>query len=203
MTTAVALALLLSLAPPVHPAPAAPAADEALYRTGAAFADFVDAARSRQKTWRGNYARAHAPAELRRRLAAVRGQWHLLVVAEAWCLDSANTVPYLARLAEQAPNVDLRIVDSTVGRAVMDAHRTADGRPATPTIVVLDARFREAGAFVERPAPLAAWFARTAPGISSAELHARLSSWYNWDRGDTTMAEVVGLIESAAGRASR
>ena len=131
------------------------------------------------------------------------GHWRLLVVAEAWCTDSANTIPYLARLVEQAPNVELRVVRSTTGRAVMEAHRTADGRPATPTIVVLDAGFHEAGSFVERPSPLAAWSARMASRISSAELHERLASRDHRDWGETTMAEVVGLIEAAAKRAPK
>ena len=202
MTIAVALALLLSLAPPAHLSPAAPAADEALFRTGVAFADFVAAARSRPRELDGQHERAHVPADLRRRFAAVPGRWHLLVVAEAWCLDSANTVPYLARLAEQAPNVELRMV----------ARRSA-GRSWTPTAPPTGAprrpRLSCSTRGSARPAlRRAAGAARRVVGqdgasISSAELHARVASWDDWDRGDTTMAEVVGLIGPAAGRASR
>jgi len=95
-------------------------------------------------------------------------------------------------------NVDLRVVNSTLGRPVMEAHPTPDGRPATPTIVILDEQYREAGRLVEQPAPLAAWSARMRPVLSRDELHERQRAWYTWDRGAATMTEIVELLEAAA-----
>ena len=46
------------------------------------------------------------------RLARAGRDLRLLVVAEDWCTDSANTIPYVARLAALA-GVELRILDRT------------------------------------------------------------------------------------------
>lgn len=192
-TIVLALAVAAAAAPRQDP----PQLQE-LFTSGVSFADFLAAATSRRDTWTGNYERAKAPAALRARLAALPGRWRLLVVAEDWCGDSANTVPYIARLIEDQDNVDLRVVDSTRGRAVMDAHLTADGRAATPTILVLDKGFTEAGCLVEQPAPLAAWSARMRPSVSRDELHERQRAWYTWERGEQTMTEIVELLEAAA-----
>ena len=38
------------------------------------------------------------------KLRALRAKRHLLIVAEDWCSDSVNTVPYIARLIDGAPD---------------------------------------------------------------------------------------------------
>ena len=42
--------------------------------------------------------------------ADLDGPLHVLVLAEDWCGDASNTVPVLARLADLAPGVELRIL---------------------------------------------------------------------------------------------
>jgi len=46
----------------------------------------------------------------------------------------------------------LRIIGSDVGRAIMNAHRTPDGRAATPTVLLIDADFTEIVKLMERAA---------------------------------------------------
>jgi len=198
---AIALALatpMLAAGPSAAPVPQAPADRRALFDAGVPFADFLAAARSRRDTWTGNYEGATVPAALGARIAALAGRWRLLAVAEDWCGDSANTVPYVARLVEGRDNVELRVINSTRGRPIIDAHPTPDGRAATPTIVVLDEEFREAGCLIEQPAPLAAWSARMRPVLSRDELHERQRAFYTWDRGEATMTEIVEMLEGAA-----
>ncbi len=88
----------------------------ALYAQGVAFRTFLDAADERRQAWHDNYRLGVVPETLQSRARAVPGRWHVLVVAEDWCGDSVNTVPYLARLVERLDRVDLRVVDSDMGR---------------------------------------------------------------------------------------
>jgi hypothetical protein len=152
-----ALLLLSSLVGPVGPPPCiAPAvappravpADSLreLYASGATFAGFLAAASQRRDQWESNYARGSAiDATLVARARAVRGPWRLLVVAVDSCSDSVSTIPYLARLVEAVDGLEMRIVLPAAGKGVQEAHRTPDGRAATPTVVLLDGEWNTAG----------------------------------------------------------
>lgn len=170
----------------------------ALYQGGKTWEEFFVAARARRETWKDNYDRGAPASDLVERAKVVPGQWQILAVAEDWCGDSANTVPYLVRLVEQVPNLGLKIVNSTTGRWVMERHKTPDGRAATPTIVLLDADGNERGCFVERPALLRAWVAEHKPKLSDGAFQEGKMGWYREDRGRATVTEMVELIEKAA-----
>src|SRR5688500_16906527 len=126
----------------------------ALYESGETFADFVSKATSRKEQWEGNYALKVAPDALVTRAAAAGSGWKLLVVTVPGCSDSVNIVPYVASLLDKVPSVEMRLISPSVGKAVQEAHRTPDGRAATPTFILLDAEFNERGCWVERPSEL-------------------------------------------------
>jgi hypothetical protein len=171
----------------------------ALYERGVSFEQFLAAAAARKATWRDNYARGELPADVAARLARVTGPWRLLVVAEDWCGDSANTIPFVATLADSsAGRLELRIVDSRVGKAIMEAHRTADGRVATPTIILLDAAYREVGCWVERPAEATRLVARVRASDGGDAALGRKYAWYREDGGQSTLREILSMIEAAA-----
>jgi hypothetical protein len=169
-----------------------------LWAAGVGFPEFVEDARRRRATWRANRERAELPGGLLGRVDAAGGPWKLLAVAEDWCGDSAHNVPYLAELAGRASNVELRIVGSREGAAVTAAHRTPDGRSATPTVVLLDDGFRDRGCLVERPPALQEWVLSARDSFPRAELHEKVIAWYEEDRGRATLAEMVSVIEAAA-----
>jgi hypothetical protein len=171
---------------------------EELYHQGQTYIEFRDAAERRVEAWHDHYANAQVPDALLTRLAAVSGTWHLLVVAEDWCGDSANTIPYVAKLDDVADNLTMRIIDSEVGRDIMDAHLTPDGRGATPTVILLTERFEEAGCFVERPRILQDWWLENEEEIEQEDRLERKYAWYDVDKGETTLAQIVEMIEAAA-----
>ena len=92
----------------------------------------------------------------------------------------------------------MRVVNSTVGKSVMEAHRTPDGRAATPTVLLLNENFEEVGCFVERPSALQAWFLENKPKLEEDDLYDQKYAWYDEDRGAQTVGEIVGLMESAS-----
>lgn len=165
----------------------------ALFDQGKTWEDFLATADSRPETWRGNAARSMPSQELVDRLKGAAGDLRLLVVAVAACSDSVHTVPYVASLAKEA-GVPLRIVDSTVGKPVMDAFKTPDGRGATATVALLKGD-QIVAAWVERPVALQTWLLGPASSLPQAERMERKFGWYEWDRGESTMAELVALVE--------
>lgn len=149
--------------------------------------------------WQGIYRGATVPAELAARAAAAGGPWRLLVISEDWCGDASNTVPVLARLAEAAPNLEMRVVKRDEHPALMDAFLT-NGARSIPIAVVLDGAFGVAGRWGPRPAELQTWVLaeKAAPTRPTAELYRDVRRWYARDHGRTTLEEVIAILERAA-----
>ena len=169
-----------------------------LFDSGVTFAQFLDHAQAQRQLWLKNASRTDLPPDAVDRLKRVREGLRVLIVAEDWCTDSVHTVPYIASLAT-AVGVDVRIVDRATGEPIMSAHRTRDGRPVTPTVVLLRNN-RDVGAWVERPAPMQQLFFAMATDPESARQFAQRAAWYDADRGRTTIAEFVALAEHTAGK---
>ena len=165
-----------------------------LFDRGRTYQAFLESANARRETWLENTKAASLDPAVLARGRAVGGEWRLLVVAEDWCGDSANTIPYVARLIDSIPSVALRIVNSTDGRWVMERYRTPDGRAATPTVVLLNGAGDPVGCFIERPAALRKALAeRGDKGTMPV-----LTEWRKHDAGHSTMLEIVELLEAAA-----
>jgi Thioredoxin len=188
----ITLPLLLVLTGPV----AGQAVDaSAVFDRGVAWTDFLASANAQRERWQTNAGRASPAPALVARLRAVANDLRILAIAQAACSDSVSTVPYLAKLADQA-GVPLRLVGRNLGQPIMDQHRTPDGRGATPTIVLLRGA-AVAGVWVERPTALQDWFLSPAgQALTPQERVSRKMSWYDWDRGDSTLAEIVALAET-------
>jgi hypothetical protein len=169
-----------------------------LFAEGRTFADFLARAERRKEQWERNFKQAVIPDALLARARAARGPWKLLVVAVDGCSDSVNTIPYLAKLAEQLMGVELRIIGSDVGRGIMDAHKTPDGRGATPTVLLLDANHAERGCWVERPGALVSWLATEQSKRSADEQFEGKMQWYDADKGQRTLDDLVDMMEKAA-----
>jgi hypothetical protein len=192
------LAATLTLASPG--AAQTPAPDyAALWAAGETYAGFTADIRARRTLWERNRARAEVPADVLAQARSVPGEWRLLVVAFHRCSDSVSTIPYLAELVERVDGLELRIIPPDSGRAIMEAHRTPDGRPATPTVLLLDDDGRPRGAWIERPSELQAWYIANPDRLSHDARYFEKMEWYERDAGVSTVAEVVGLLVEAAG----
>jgi hypothetical protein len=167
-----------------------------LFDSGITFDQFLGQTKAQREVWLKNASRTDVPPDAVNRLKRVREGLRLLIVAEDWCADSVHTVPYIANLAAAA-GVDVRIVDRASGESVASAHRARDGRPVTP-IVVLLRNDRDVGAWVERPAVLQQLFFAMAGSPEKARQFAERATWYDEDRGRTTIAEFVALAERTA-----
>lgn len=188
------VAVVMSLASSAQGTQAPLAGGGALFDRGVTWEVFLASVDARVETWRGNAVRSRPAPDLVERLRAAAGDdLRLLVVTVPACSDSVHTVPYVAALASAA-GVPLRLVNSDVGRPVMDAFRTPDGRGATATVALLRGD-RVVAAWVERPEALQAWLLGPAAGLAQSERMDRKFGWYEWDRGESTVAEVVALAE--------
>ncbi|MBV6520766.1 MAG: hypothetical protein MNPFHGCM_00884 [Gemmatimonadaceae bacterium] len=167
------------------------------YLAAADFASYVALAQRNAELWNGLYRTPTVPVGLVERAKAVPGQWHLLVLSEDWCGDAVNTIPLIARLVEQIPSLDLRILSRDLNPDVMNAHLT-NGTRSIPIVMVLDERFVERGRWGPRPAPLQSWVLSEGLGLPRDVRYRTTRQWYARDRGATTLDEVLSVLEQAA-----
>jgi hypothetical protein len=164
------------------------------------FEDMLAAADKNADLWAAVWRRATVPEEYLRRVAAVGGAWHLLVLSEDWCGDAVNTVPVVAKLAALAPSLDVRVLARDENLDLMDAHLTGTSR-SIPIVILLDEEFREHGWWGPRPAALQQWVFGPGMALEKEARYREVRAWYARDGGRSTLEEVVALLErGAAGR---
>ena len=166
------------------------------------FDEMLATAEKNAELWAAVWRRARVPEEFVHRVAALGGAWHLLVLSEDWCGDAVNTVPIIAKLAELAPNLDLRVLARDHNLDLMDAHLTGTSR-SIPAVIMLDEDFVERGWWGPRPAELQSWVLGPGRALEKDARYREVRGWYARDAGRTTLDEVVAALERAATTSSR
>jgi len=167
---------------------------EAALRYGA----FVAASQQHKGLWEGIYRIVRVPDWAFQALP-LGTRRRLLVIAEDWCGDASSTIPILARFADAAPGVELRILRRDEHPELMDRYLT-NGSRSIPIVIVLDESYHELGHWGPRPGVLQAWVMENRPLVPKAELYPQFRRWYAQDRGETTLREVLAV--AALGRSA-
>jgi hypothetical protein len=163
------------------------------------FEGFVAASEQHKGLWEGIYRIVRVP-DWAFQAVPLGTRLRLLVIAEDWCGDASSTVPILARFADAAPGLELRVLRRDEHPELMDRYLT-NGSRSIPIVIALDESYRELGHWGPRPSVLQAWVMENRPLVPEAELYPQIRKWYARDRGETTLREVLtaaGLGRSAA-----
>ena len=166
------------------------------FREGLSFPEFLKVIRENRELWRRVYGDARIPPNILVMARGLRGPWHLLALGEDWCMDSANTLPYLARLCEAVGGLDLRILRKEEHPQLMQEHLT-DGGEAIPVVLILDRNFREVGVWGPRPQPLQDFFKEELDGRPEEARFAGLRGWYRRDGGQSALRELMGRFPAS------
>jgi hypothetical protein len=163
----------------------------------ATFEEFLQHATANRELWQAIWRRAAVPELLLQRVQRLCGDWRLLVLLEDWCGDAVNVIPYVAALAQAAPNLELRVLARDANPDLMDTHLTRGSR-SIPVVMLLDAQYREVAWWGPRPAEVQGWFWRCGRKLPKEERYREIRRWYARDRGVTTLMEIVRMIADAA-----
>jgi hypothetical protein len=172
---------------------------ETLWDIALPYEHFVVASEQHKGLWEGIYRIVRVP-DWAFQAVPLGTRRRLLVIAEDWCGDASSTIPILARFADAAPGMELRVLRRDEHPELMDRYLT-NGSRSIPIVVVLDESYCELGHWGPRPGALQAWVMANRPLVPKAELYPRIRKWYARDRGETTLREVLavaGLGKSAA-----
>jgi hypothetical protein len=135
--------------------------------------------------------------ELIRETKNIKGQNQWWVITEAWCGDSAQTLPIINKIAEQSEGkISLRIVMRDENLPLMDHYRT-NRSLSIPKLVAFDSFGQQVFVWGPRPEPaqqlLKKWKADP-QGRSWEDFETELHTWYAKDKTKTTMSELTELI---------
>ena len=156
--------------------------------------EFVRNTGAYRRLWEGMERIVHLPDWA---LAAVRSsgeKFNFLVIAEDWCGDGSSTIPYLAALATATRSIEVRVLRRDEHPVVMDQYLTGGAR-AIPIVIVLNRRLEELGHWGPRPRALQEWVLRERDQTGMKPPFPQIRRWYARDKGQSTLREVLALIE--------
>lgn len=118
-----------------------------------------------------------------------------LLITEGWCGDAAQGVPVINKMAEAAPNVQLKLVLRDQNPELMDQFLTNGGR-SIPKIIILDKDSQQV---------ISTWGPRPAEAqqlmidlkqkeTPYPEIQMRIQKWYADDKTVSIQKEIIELI---------
>ncbi len=162
--------------------------DEAL-----SFGEFAAASRLHGALWEAMRRTARVPDALVAEASALGGGFRLVAIVEDWCGDASNTIPVVARWAEQVPGIALRLLRRDEHPDLTDAYLTGTSR-AIPIVVILTAEMEEIGRWGPRPSELQAWVMEQRRAGAGKELYPEVRKWYAHDKGESTLREILAVM---------
>lgn len=130
-------------------------------------------------------------------LQAVKSKWTWYLITEGWCGDSSQNAPIIARMAENSPNIDLKLLLRDENPELMDNYLTNGGR-AVPKLICIDNETDQViGTWGPRPQriqDLVISFKKKNPEVEKLEFAKNLHLWYGRDKSQSLQDEFTLLI---------
>jgi hypothetical protein len=120
-----------------------------------------------------------------------------MVITENWCGDSAQNLPYIAKIASLNQNIELKIILRDSNLDIMDNYLTA-GTKSIPKLVAFDEDGNELFQWGARPRAAQELISELkAQGFEKKYFLEKLHSWYARNRGADIEKEILLLIKKA------
>ncbi len=119
-----------------------------------------------------------------------------LVLTESWCGDASPSLPVMNKLAELLPNLDLKIVLRDENPELMDLFLT-NGARSIPKLIALESDTNKVLGEWGPRSTLATKMVenyKAQHGKLSPEFKQELQVWYNKDKGQDILADLVKLL---------
>ncbi len=119
-----------------------------------------------------------------------------LVLTESWCGDAAHIVPVINKVAAQNDNIELKVVLRDENESLMNQFLTNGGKSIPKLIMVDNDTNTVVDTFGPRPA-IATEMVNTYKaqhGKLTPEFKEDLQRWYNKDKGQSTIEDLVKLL---------
>ncbi|GMN09824.1 thioredoxin family protein [Croceitalea sp. MTPC9] len=136
------------------------------------------------------------PVEFQERIVSLDRKLTFLVLTESWCGDASPSLPVMNKIAELNPNIELRIVLRDENLDLMNQFLTNDAM-SIPKLIILDQIKDEVIAdWGPRPSIATKMVEayKVEHGKLSPEFKQDLQVWYNKDKGQNILEDIVRLL---------
>ena len=119
-----------------------------------------------------------------------------LVLTESWCGDAAQTLPVMNKIANLNKNISLRLVLRDENLELMEQF-LSNGAMAIPKLISIDdATGKVIGEWGSRPSIATKMVQdyKSKYGKLTAEFKQDLQLWYNKDKGQNTVSDLLSLL---------
>jgi len=117
-----------------------------------------------------------------------------MIISETWCGDSAQNIPYIAKIAGLNPQIDFQIILRDVYPHIMDMYLT-NGTRSIPILVAFDESGNELFRWGPRTQEAKKLFTDLkALGLEMPAVLEKLHLWYGRNRGKNLEAEMREAI---------
>lgn len=119
-----------------------------------------------------------------------------LVLTESWCGDAAPSLPVMNKVANLTPHLDLKIVLRDEHLDLMNQFLTNGGQ-SIPKLIALDSKTHKViGEWGPRPSAATQMVNdhKEKHGKLTPEFKEELQGWYNKDKGQTTLNDLIELL---------
>ena len=136
------------------------------------------------------------PEEAQKRIAKVKSKLVFLVLSESWCGDAAPGLPVMNKIAELNPNIEFKIVLRDENLDLMDQFLT-NGSRSIPKLIIMDKEKEKlVGEWGPRPSTATQMVEdyKKEHGTLTSEFKQDLQVWYNKDKGQNTLNDLLELL---------
>lgn len=119
-----------------------------------------------------------------------------LVITESWCGDAAHIMPVINKVAQLNANIDYKVVLRDENDALMQQFLTNGGK-AIPKLIMIDEETQDVvNTFGPRPTVATNLVNdyKAEHGKLTPEFKEDLQRWYNKDKGQSTIEDLVNLL---------
>nr|WP_299032279.1 thioredoxin family protein [uncultured Tenacibaculum sp.] len=119
-----------------------------------------------------------------------------LVLTEGWCGDAAQNLPVINKIAEENPNINLKLVLRDENLELMDEFLTNGGR-SIPKLIALNKENEVINTWGPRPTVATQMVAdyKAKKGSLDAEFKEDLQVWYNKNKGENTQEDIISMLQ--------
>ncbi|MEE4001658.1 thioredoxin family protein [Tenacibaculum sp. FZY0031] len=119
-----------------------------------------------------------------------------LVLTEGWCGDAAQNLPVINKVAEENPNINLKLVLRDENLELMDEFLTNGGR-SIPKLIALNKENEVINTWGPRPTIATKMVVdyKEKHGSLDADFKTDLQVWYNKNKGENTQEDLVSMLQ--------
>lgn len=132
--------------------------------------------------------------ELKHLISQINAPQLWMIISETWCGDSAQNIPFIAKMVDLNPKLELKIIMRDANADIMDLYLT-NGSRCIPKFIAFDENANELLRWGPRPLEAQKLFDELKnKGIEKEERLEKLHLWYGRNRGKNLEYEIAEAL---------